>query len=374
LAFLEIDGILNGRRLRRCSPTGHWRYGYYLLLANGYGRIEMDFESISYRLVSFRGTAPTPQDIEVEFKEYEANHLIFVYEHNGRKWAQFDTPNSGSKEWKTYVDLKSPMPPEEAYSEWLKEQHGDQWKKFHWYNPAHKAKGIKQCPAWASPTLAKDLTKSTPSSDQGSALGLGLVSETVNSKKPKTKSSPQKPAEVLPQDSWHTRIKAMIRNAWSEQNQGAECPWGPEDGKQLKLMRSKSPEWVDGQYAQCLANMYASSGFPRSKLPFQFLPRLCSYLSGPRNEFDREKSGVTGNHKNDQRSFDIRSTAAKVRERTLGAIGDTPGGLQEQVVGSGTPALDRHLEPRGGKVLNAGDSGGGDGNDKKSAFVRGSGA
>jgi hypothetical protein len=126
--------------------------------------------------------------------------------------------------------------------------------------------------------------------DESKTHPAGKEGKGKDSKRTKTKPSPQTPAEVLPQDSWHSRIKAMVQTAWSEHNESADCPWGVEDGAQLKLMRSKSPGWLDGQYSQCLANMYGSVGFPRSKLPFEFLPRLCSYLSGPRNEFNREQA------------------------------------------------------------------------------------
>ena len=144
----------------------------------------------------------------------------------------------------------------------------------------------------------------------------------LNRRERKKKPSPQKPAEVLPQDSWHQRIQAMVKTAWSEHNGGTPCPWGVEDGAQLKLMRSKSPGWSDGQYAQCLSNMYATEGFPRSKLPFEFLPRLCSFLSGPRNEFNREQgNGQTRSvSKADAREQRIIDRAIKYRTVSAGAV------------------------------------------------------
>jgi len=152
-------------------------------------------------------------------------------------------------------------------------------------------------------------------------------------KQRKKKPSPQKPAEVLPQDSWHQRIQAMVKTAWSEHNGGTPCPWGVEDGAQLKLMRSKSPGWSDSQYAQCLSNMYATEGFPRSKLPFEFLPRLCSFLSGPRNEFNREQVNGAGNSKAERRNADISATTREVFGIHRDDAGHVPKALSHKASG-----------------------------------------
>jgi hypothetical protein len=81
------------------------------------------------------------------------------------------------------------------------------------------------------------------------------------------------------------------------------------------------------------------------------------------------KANGNGTSKADRRSADVRETAARVRDRALAAIGDSPGRLQEQVVGTGTAAVDHNALARGGKVLDAGGSRGDHAHDKKSAVV-----
>lgn len=331
MAFLEIDGILNGRRLRKCSPTAHWRYGYYLLLSNGYGRIELDFESISYRLVSFRGTAPTPKEIEAEFLEYAANHLVFVYEHNGRKWAQFDTPNSGSKDWKTSVDLKSPMPPEPEYSEWLQQQHGDQWKKFHWYNPAHKTKGIRQVPAWNSPTLDQDLTKSPPNTDQDSALGLGLVSGLGIGKSTKTRSKPYKTPKALApkvKDLRFVHCVDILHRYWNKfaHNIRFELWFDGAGGTQLNNSLKRHKAMTVEEFTQCVANRARSPGVKHEDPFYLWGGHILEWAAGPK--------GVGGNGQSDtkaeRRNSDISRTTGEVFAVDRQPTGDAPKGLSHK--------------------------------------------
>lgn len=93
----------------------------------------------------------------------------------------------------------------------------------------------------------------------------------------------------------YTRIAGMLIAAWNEHNPGAKCPFGDPDGKQLKILLGKTSGWADSNYAQCLQNMYATEGFPRSELPMHFLPKLPSYFSGPKDRFNREQGhGSTG--------------------------------------------------------------------------------
>jgi len=115
---------------------------------------------------------------------------------------------------------------------------------------------------------------------------------------------------VLPEDSRHTRIKAMLQNSYQEQT-GADCPWDGGEGAQLKAFLSATPRWLDGQVAQCLANMYASTGFAKGTRPREFLPRLPKYLHGPLNEFNREENGSGKGKSNSE--FRKQETAAAVR-------------------------------------------------------------
>lgn len=88
-------------------------------------------------------------------------------------------------------------------------------------------------------------------------------------------------------DHRHQRVQQIIMAAYQEQN-GIECPWDGSEGKQLQSLLKATPRWVDSQIAQCLMNLYASSGFAKGTRPREFLSKLPRYLHGPLNEFNRE--------------------------------------------------------------------------------------
>lgn len=136
----------------------------------------------------------------------------------------------------------------------------------------------------------------------------------------------------------HSRIQEMIFSAYREQNT-VDPPWDGGEGNQLKALLTATPGWHDGQIAQCLANMYASSGFAKGTRPREFLPRLPKYLNGPLNEFNREQSNGSGNSKGDRRAADISKTTRDV----FGGSGLLPGNntasLQVKAASAGVGAV-----------------------------------
>lgn len=327
MAILEIDGLLGGKRLRRCSGEARWHYGYYLLLANGYARIELDFEAIAEHFVSFRDTAPTAESVRKDFSEYQANHLIYVYSFGGRTWAQFDTKRSNTKHHKTAVDRRSPHPPEGGYQTWLKEQHPGDWGLYHWSSvpdcvPDSEVPEIQQ--VIKSYETSEKVTEISEDLSRGVGVGLGVGEGDGN----KTKSKPSaRGARSAPNGSQvskslaetkHHRIAGMIIAAWNEHNPGATCPFGDADGKQLKLLLEKTTGWPDTNYMQCLANIYKTEGFPRSELPMHFLPRLPSYFSRPKDRYNRELgNGNRSTSKAGERN------AGNLQALVSGALGDS---------------------------------------------------
>lgn len=132
MATIDIKGLLGGKRLLRCSAQARWRFPYYYLLSNSYARIELDFEAIANHFISFRGSAPTPEDVEKDFEEYRTHHLLFVYRAGIRTWGQWDTPRDKTVRHKDAASKRSPHPPEKEYQEWLKEHHPEDWGVYHW--------------------------------------------------------------------------------------------------------------------------------------------------------------------------------------------------------------------------------------------------
>lgn len=139
---------------------------------------------------------------------------------------------------------------------------------------------------------------------QSRALSISIEEQKPSARKARGPVSKQSQKSAADGESRHKRIEGMIKQAWEEHNPKAgPCPWGPGDGNQLKVLLGKTAKWPDTHFAQCLMNLYASEGFPRSELPVHFLPRLAGYFAGPRNTFNREVNG-NGSRRNGKLTSD----------------------------------------------------------------------
>jgi hypothetical protein len=179
MAIIDADGLFGGKRLRRCSPGARLTWPHLYVLSNGYGRIEFDFDAIAFKFASFGDAAPSGSGIGAFFDEYEFQHLIYPYEGDGQKWGQWDTRRTYLKKFKTVADRQSPSPPEPMYSRWLREQHRDDWRAYHW-NEAAQRGGEDQDQVLLTQGFPKslervnqDLLKSAPTVAQDFGLGVG---------------------------------------------------------------------------------------------------------------------------------------------------------------------------------------------------------
>ncbi len=181
MAIIDPSGLFNGKRLRRCSLMARLYWPYFYSLANGFGRIELDFEALSFSFASFGAEAPTSAAIEGYFDEYLTAHLLFVYQVDDQRWGQWDTRRSYLKDFKTAADKKSPNPPEPEYRRWLQEQHGEDWRAFHWSKEADGepedsigATGVPHNSMKGSTRFAEQLGKSSANVPQDFSLGVGV--------------------------------------------------------------------------------------------------------------------------------------------------------------------------------------------------------
>jgi hypothetical protein len=83
----------------------------------------------------------------------------------------------------------------------------------------------------------------------------------------------------------HTRIHEMIMAFYIEWT-GQVCPWGPPEGKNLKTLLDRTPDWRDEQIAQCLDNM-SRSDVSKSLCPYEWLVGLPKYLNGPLDRYGK---------------------------------------------------------------------------------------
>lgn len=134
MPIFESKGLLEGKRLRKCSATAHALWPFIFGMASDkYARLEVDGELIAGRLMHLRELLDEETDdgtcIEEIVKQYVEEKLAFPYEHNGVQWIAFDLHHH--RDYATVEDKASPEPPEPAYTDWIKELHGEGWQKFH---------------------------------------------------------------------------------------------------------------------------------------------------------------------------------------------------------------------------------------------------
>jgi hypothetical protein len=129
MAVIHEKGLLEGKRLRRCTPLARLFWPYLYCLSNGLCRIELDCELLADKLLTFRDMAPDAEQITEMFAGFEKNHLIYIYQFKDQRWGQWDfVDTTDIKRHPTKEEQRSPQPPEPGYTEWLQEQHGEDWE------------------------------------------------------------------------------------------------------------------------------------------------------------------------------------------------------------------------------------------------------
>lgn len=129
--MIDPKGLLRGKRLRKLSHMPRLYYPYFLSLTNFYARVELDVEIIYNDLATINDPGLSETELEGYFEQYEKQGLCFIYQAKGSRWAQFDTPVSLRRSFSSAEDDASPVPPEPAYTDWLKSLHGDDWADYH---------------------------------------------------------------------------------------------------------------------------------------------------------------------------------------------------------------------------------------------------
>ncbi len=116
--IIDPDGLANGRRIRRLSNDARLHFVLFLVYANGFGRIELDYFRIVAAIYGAFEPKPTEDQINAWIQEWREAYLLFVYQYEGTVWGQFDVKPSFLPRYKTAADKNSPFPPETAFSEW----------------------------------------------------------------------------------------------------------------------------------------------------------------------------------------------------------------------------------------------------------------
>lgn len=167
MPIIDADGIFNGDRLQGLSRDARLFYPYFLALANGYGRFEINTSIIVRKFMHFPD-GPTIADVKSMLNEYRQSHLLFLYKSSsGKMWGQWDTPVRLLPNYKSAADKRSPAPPEIEYKQWLQIyqdlKHQDELGELP--TPEQESSEISEEVAVA---------KQTSSPDKGIGIGVGV--------------------------------------------------------------------------------------------------------------------------------------------------------------------------------------------------------
>jgi hypothetical protein len=123
---IDINGLKKGRRLRKLSDEARLYYPLFLGSANGYGRLELDYDSI-YRDILLDFKAPLSSDrFWTIIGEYRDAGLVFLYQSGNQVWAQWFVKKGCLPQWATHEDNQSPEPPADEYTLWRQQIQRDQ--------------------------------------------------------------------------------------------------------------------------------------------------------------------------------------------------------------------------------------------------------
>ncbi len=129
MAIIDPIGLFGGDRLRRCSNAAQLHWPRLFLASDGFGRLELNYARIVGHAYSTFKPVPSEQELRGWIREYAESFLLFVYEVNGQQWGQWDTRRELLPRYKTAADRRSPMPPEQAITEW-KQRYREQNRAF----------------------------------------------------------------------------------------------------------------------------------------------------------------------------------------------------------------------------------------------------
>lgn len=118
MAIIDPEGLYGGERLRSCSSQARLLWPYFFLLCNGFGRFELDLDRIIARAFITFDPVPSRKELEDCLREYIDTYLLFTYRVDGRMWGQWDVPAGTLPRYQNRGDLKSPSPPDAAFSQW----------------------------------------------------------------------------------------------------------------------------------------------------------------------------------------------------------------------------------------------------------------
>ena len=138
-------------------------------------------------------------------REYVEAHLMFLYDHDGQHWGQWDTPERLLQKYKTAEDKRSPPPPEPAFTEWRSRY-------------PHASTEFARFPRTFG-NFSEELARNFPSGvgvGEGVGVGVGDGKNICSSNTDERVCDPSNPTSTNPaSDSKYKQIDGWFDQCWS---------------------------------------------------------------------------------------------------------------------------------------------------------------
>ena len=119
--IIDPKGLFLGDRLAMCSDEAQLHWPRLYAAANNFARMELNYQKVVVSAYAGFKKPPSEAKFWDLIKEYRDNFLLFVYQHNGDLWGQWQTNERYLLGHKNAEDKRSPAPPYEAQQKYREE-------------------------------------------------------------------------------------------------------------------------------------------------------------------------------------------------------------------------------------------------------------
>lgn len=141
---------------------------------------------------------------------------------------------------------------------------------------------------YRKPQRSKPSRRSKPSPDgavKKATSKLSGESSTIRERE----NSAGAPAAKLSSQTQHAVVERFIKSKYQDAN-GLPCPWNGRTGKTLKDFLNPLSGWTTEAIRRCVANRFKSEGVALAEDPVYWIPRLASFLQGPKDKFGKTRA------------------------------------------------------------------------------------
>ena len=119
--LIDPAGYFNGDRFDRMSDEARLYWPSFWCASNSLGRLELSYLKIRSEAFGRFVKPPSEEKIWELIGEYQRAYLLFIYEHEGQIWGQWDTSAKYLPNYQLAADKRTPEPPLELFNSWRQE-------------------------------------------------------------------------------------------------------------------------------------------------------------------------------------------------------------------------------------------------------------